>query len=146
MSTLYRDDQSLRVEPSLESARRRSRKRAAWRQWLVEAERGITAGFRSDSVFFVHLFAGSLAVAASIMLGLTATQWSIVILALSMTIASELFHQVLKQLGDLVDMTEPRPAAQLRRLGAAAVAVATIGAVTTVSVILGSRLWEAYAA
>ncbi len=80
------------------------------------------------------------------MLGLTATQWSIVILALSMTIASELFHQVLKQLGDLVDMTEPRPAAQLRRLGAAAVAVATIGAVTTVSVILGSRLWEAYAA
>src|SRR5690606_15558380 len=126
---------------SLESARRRSRKRAAWRQWLVEAERGITAGFRSDSVFFVHLFAGSLAVAASIMLGLTATHWSIVILALSMTIASELFHQVLKQLGDLVAMPEPRPAAQLRRLGAAAVAVATIGAVTTVSVILGSRLW-----
>ncbi|MGC1273473.1 MAG: diacylglycerol kinase family protein [Planctomycetaceae bacterium] len=149
MSTILRDDPTTRPKPARDAVRqriRRSRKRSAWRQWLIEAERGITAGFRSDSVFFVHLFAGSLAVAAAVLLGLDATQWGIVILALSMTIASELFHQVLKQLGGLVDPTEPAPAAALRRFGAAAVAVATIGSVTAISVILGSRLWTLFEA
>ncbi|HEX6985151.1 MAG TPA: diacylglycerol kinase family protein [Planctomycetaceae bacterium] len=138
MSALLRDDPSA---PRLRPPRRR----AAWRQWLVEAERGITAGFRSDSVFFVHLFGGSLAVAASLMLGLTATQWAVVILALAVTIAAELFHQVLKQLGDLVAPTDPKPAAALRRFGAAAVAVATLGSAAASGVILGSRIWTLFA-
>lgn len=149
MSTILRDDPSTRRNPARSAVRQRlgrNRKRSAWRQWLIEAERGITAGFRSDSVFFVHLFAGSLAVAAAVLLGLDATQWGIVILALSMTIASELFHQVLKQLGGLIDSTEEAPAAALRRFGAAAVAVATIGSVTSISVILGSRLWSLFEA
>lgn len=148
MSTILRDDSSGSSQGALRSGAGRlrpPRKRAAWRQGLVEVERGITAGFRSDSVFFVHLFAGSLALAASLLLGLTATQWGIVILALSMTIASELFHQVLKQLGDLVEATDPRPAMALRRFGAAAVAIATIGSVTAISVILGSRLTALFA-
>src|SRR5690606_18242107 len=106
---------------------RRPRRRAAWRQWLVAAERGLTAGFRSDSVFFVHLFGGSLAIAAAAMLGLTATQWAILILALSVTIASELFHQVLKQISDLSALAGVDSAASLRRLGTAAVAVSTLG-------------------
>jgi diacylglycerol kinase len=119
---------------------RPARRRAAWRQWLVEAERGITAGFRSDSIFFVHLFGGSLAIAASLMLGLSATQWAVVVLALSFTIAAELFHQVLKQLGDLVAPGGPKPAAALRRFGAAGVAVATLGSAIAVLTVLGSRL------
>jgi diacylglycerol kinase len=143
MSTILRDDPAGPNGPAhrkFDARIRRACKRSAWRQGLVEVERGITAGFRSDSVFFVHLFAGSLAIAASVLLGLNATQWGIVILALSMTIASELFHQVLKQLGDLVEASDPGPATALRRLGAAAVAFATIGSVSSISVILGSRL------
>ncbi|MBA3316000.1 MAG: diacylglycerol kinase [Planctomycetota bacterium] len=119
---------------------RPTRRRAAWRQWLVEAERGITAGFRSDSVFFVHLFAGSLALAAAAMLGLSATQWSILLLALAVTIAAELFHQVLKQLGEVIATAGPKPASAIRRLGAAAVAVASLGSAASVAVILGSRI------
>jgi len=148
MSTILRDDRShphSLPDADRRAGRRRARRRAAWRQWLVEAERGITAGFRSDSIFFVHLFLGSLAVAASVLLGLSATQWAIVILALAVTIASELFHQVLKQLGDLVAPTEPAPAAALRRFGAAAVAVATIGSIAAMTVILGARLWSLFA-
>lgn len=116
------------------------RRRAAWRQWLVEAERGITAGFRSDSIFFVHLFAASLAIAAAFMLGLSATQWSILVLALAVTIAAELFHQVLKQLSEVVAKAGPKRESAIRRLGAAAVAVATVGAGLSIAVILGSRV------
>lgn len=123
---------------------RPARRRAAWRQWLVEAERGITAGFRSDSVFFVHLFVGSLAVAASAMLGLSASQWSIVVLALSVTIAAELFHQVLKQLADAIAEIGPRKASAIRRLGGAAVAVASLGSAAAIAVILSSRLWSLF--
>lgn len=128
-------------EPPPEIRPRPIRRRAPWRQWLIEAERGITAAFRSDSIFFVHLFAGSLSLAAAAMLGLTATQWAVLIVALSMTLAAELFHQVLKQLGTLIAPSEPRPAAALRKLGVAAVAVATLGTVAAVGVLLGSKIW-----
>ena len=110
----------------------------------MEAERGITAGFRSDSVFFVHLFIGSLAVAASALFGLSASQWSIVILALAVTIAAELFHQVLKQLGEVVEESRPAKASAIRRLGAAAVAVASLGSATAIAVILASRVWSLF--
>ena len=124
---------------------RPARVRAPWRQWLVEAERGLTAGFRSDSVFFVHLFIGSLAVAAALMFGLTATQWAVLVLALSVTTAAELFHQVLKQLGDLLDEAAAGQAAQIRRLATAAVAVAMLGSTLAAVIVLGSRLWSLFA-
>ena len=129
--------------PNLSPARRTRprRTRAAWRQWLIEAERGLTAGFRSDSVFFVHLFLGCLAVAAALMFGLSATQWAVLVLALSVTTAAELFHQVLKQLGDLLPETAAGQAAKIRRLATAAVAVAMLGSAVAAAVVLGSRLW-----
>ena len=121
--------------------RRAARRRAAWRQWLIEAERGITAGFRSDSIFFVHLFTGSLVVAASAMLGLSAAEWAILALAIGITISAELFHQVLKQLGDLVAQAGPKRARTIRRFGVAAVAVATFSSGAAIGIILFSRVW-----
>lgn len=132
--------------PKLPATRTRPhRSRAAWRQWLVEVERGLTAGFRSDSVFFLHLFCGSLALAAALMFGLTATQWAVLLLALSVTTAAELFHQVLKQLGDLLAEAAAEPAARIRRLATAAVAVAMLGSGSAAATVLGSRIWSLFA-
>ena len=131
--------------PTRPRRRRLPRRRAAWRQWLVEAERGLTAGFRSDSVFFVHLFSGSLALAAAAMLGLSAVQWALLILAVTMTIAAELFHQVLKRLGDLLAEAGPETAAAVRRLGVAAMTTVTLGTATAVAVLLGARVWALFA-
>lgn len=127
---------------SRENDKRRSpRRRSAWRQWLIEAERGITAGFRSDSIFFVHLFIGSLTVAAAAMLGLSRVEWAILVLALCSTIAAELFHQVLKQLGDLVQLVGIKRARSIRRFGVAAVAVVTFGSGVAIAILIFSRLW-----
>ena len=76
--------------------------RPAWKQRLAQAERGLTAGFRSDSVFFVHLFVGSLAVAAAGLIGFAATEWAVLALALTVTTGSELFRQALIGLRPLV--------------------------------------------
>ena len=43
-----------------------SSRRPAWRQRLVQAERGLVKGVRSDSAFFVHFFGGSIALAVVI--------------------------------------------------------------------------------
>lgn len=137
MSVAYR-------EAPREARRRSARRRAPWRQWLIEAERGITAAFRSDSIFFVHLFAGCLSLAAAAMLGLTATQWAILIVAFAMTLAAELFHQILKQLGSLIAQAGPKPAAALRKLGVAAVAVTTLGSAAAIAVLLGSKVWALF--
>ena len=119
-------------------------RRAAWRQWLVEAERGITAAFRSDSIFFVHLFVSSLVVAAAFLLGLSATQWAILTLALTITIAAELFHQVLKALMTALEPIAPGPVFKARRLAVAAVAATTFGSGVTAAFVFSSRLWAAF--
>ena len=133
---------SLRDAPP--NPRLRSRRRAPWRQWLVEIERGITAGFRSDSVFFVHLFVAALAVAAAVLLGLTATEWAVLLLGFGVTIAAELFNQILKRLETVVAAADAKSVIPLRRLGTAAVAVATLGSAAATILILGARLWQVF--
>lgn len=142
------DEQHNEGEPPRSSnARRRqlrgtgTRRRAPWRQWLVEAERGLTFGFRSDSIFFVHLFTGSLAIAAAALLGLTAAGWAILVLALGMAVSAELFHQLLKQLGTTLAPASPQSARTIRRFGTAATAIATLTSGIAIAILLIGRLW-----
>ena len=71
------------------------RRRAAWRQRLVDAERGLVLGFRRDGVLAGHLFVLTLAVAAGVVLGLDAARWAVLSLALGAAMGAELFAQVL---------------------------------------------------
>lgn len=74
------------------------KKRSPLRQQLVETERGVTLGFRADSTFFVHFFTGSIVVAVAFVLGLTMIQWTVLILSLTLVLASEMFLQVIKNI------------------------------------------------
>ena len=117
------------------------RRRAAWRQRLVDAERGLVLGFRRDGVLAGHLFVVTLAVAAGAVLGLPATAWAVLAVALGTAMGAELFAQVLAAVAAAVakgagpgaagpagptDRTEDLAAAV--RLCGAAVAVTAAGA------------------
>ena len=130
--------------PARPHRRPRSR-RPAWKQWLVRVERGVAAGFRSDSVFFVHLFVGCLAVAAGGLIGLSATEWAVLVLALTVTTASELCHQVLKGLRPVIERNAPEPAARACRLADAAAALTALGSGLAAAILFGSRLWMLFA-
>jgi diacylglycerol kinase len=118
--------------------------RPAWRQRLVDAERGVMHGIRSDSAFFVYFFLSSATIAASVVLGISLIQWTVVILALTLVLSAEMFNQVLKAL--LTGFGRPMDdgARAALRIAVAAVFVAITGSVIVIGLILGQAAVEMF--
>ena len=123
-----------------------SPRRSPWRRRLVDAERGITLGFRSDSAFFVYFFAGCVVVATASVLGLQLWQWIATILALSFVWAAELFHHALRLCLQLLSPETSKAQQKAQRLASAAVFVAVLAGALVMGLILGKRVWEIIAA
>ena len=117
-------------------------RRSPWRRRLVDAERGITLGFRGDSAFFVYFFAGCVVLAAALVLGLQLWEWTATILALTLVLASELFHHSLRLFFQLAGTEAAPEQVKAQRLASAAVFVTLLGAALVIGLILGQRLVE----
>ncbi len=118
--------------------------RPAWRQRLVDAERGVMQGIRGDSAFFVYFFLSSATIAGCVVLGISLIHWTIVILALTLVLSAEMFNQVLKAL--LTDFGRPRDdsARAALRMAVAAVFVAITGSVIVIGLTLGQSAVEMF--
>ena len=122
--------------------------RSAWRQRLIDVERGAASGVRSSSAFFVYLFGISVILAGGVILGLGVASWTAVILATTIVVVVELFQHAFRSAleelaGDASDSTR-RVMERAVRTGTAAVFAATAGAVFTVVVVFASRLTEVF--
>ncbi len=118
--------------------------RPAWRRRLIDIERGITLGVRGDSVFFVYFFLSSLTLAASLVLGISLLEWTVVILALTVVLCAEMFNQSVRSLfAALVGSSDDSIRSALR-IGTAAVFVAIAGSVITIGLILGKAGLEMF--
>ena len=120
-------------------------RRPAWRQRLVEAERGMTQGMRSDSTFFVHFFISSIVIATAAVLGIGFVEWLVLILSLTLVLSAEMFNQVLKIVLEGVRHHFPETTRKGLRVGTAAVFVTMVGSTTSVLLILGRRLVQMFA-
>ena len=116
--------------------------RPEWRQRLVDAERGITFGIRLDSTFFIHFFSGSAVIAAAMLMGLSATHWAIVILAMTTVLSAQMFNQVLKSIWNLVGSHLPAESQNTFKAGTAAVCVSIMGSIITIAIVFGSALYR----
>lgn len=123
-----------------ERSERRPR-RPAWRQRLVEAERGFSHSFRADSALYLHIFVDTLLLATCGVLGLPATHWAIVIVGLTAMISAELFaqalHAIAAQLSDSIRK-------QVVSLCAAAKLLAILGSTSALGIVLWLRLRELF--
>lgn len=120
------------------------KKRPAWRQRLVDTERGFTAGFRSDSTFFVHFFIGTVILVTASVLGLQTLQWSMLILSLTVVLSAEMFHQVLKTILERFGHHFQSEVNRALRIACAAVFVTILGAVLTIGLLFGQRLSQLF--
>jgi diacylglycerol kinase len=116
--------------------------RPEWRQRLVDAERGITFGIRLDSTFFIHFFSGSAVIAAAMLMGLSATHWAIVILAMTIVLSDQMFNQVLKSIWNLVGSHLPAESQNTFKAGTAAVCVSIMGSIITIAIVFGYALYR----
>ncbi|QDU37137.1 Prokaryotic diacylglycerol kinase [Maioricimonas rarisocia] len=116
------------------------RPRPPWRQHLIDAERGFAFGLRNNSAFAMHFFCMCVVTATATVLGLTPLEWGVVILAVTLVLSAELFHQVLRVLWKDAGPHLPGDARYAVQMGTAAVLVTLCGATTTVIVIFASRI------
>ena len=129
-----------RIDPAPNS--RTSRKRPAWRQRLVQAERGFVGGIRTDSEFFVYFFGASFIIVAGLIFGLDWTKWIAVIFSLTLILSAELFHHALKTLVETLPQHPQSP--RIIGLGTAAVMV-VVGSMAVIGIIFGQRLTHLFA-
>ncbi len=113
-----------------------TRRRAPWRQRLVDVERGFTSGLRGDGAFFVHFFSMSIVLAAAGVLGISLLEWTAVILSLTLVLSAEMFRQVLKSLLEKVRHYFDDSATTALHMASAAVSVTITGAVLVIGLIL----------
>lgn len=119
-------------------------RRAAWRQRLIDAERGFVRCFRSDSTFFVHFFGGIIVVAAGLVLGLGTLQWGLVGVCLTAVLSAGMFHQALRTLAE----ANPDPSSSAPQdavaMGTAAVTIMIAGACLVVGLVFCERVSEMF--
>ncbi len=118
--------------------------RAAWRERLVVAERGIGNGARQDSIFFVHIFTATLILLAGGVLGLMTWQWMFVVSSLIALFVAELFNQALKSLALGFGATPPPSVQQALGMSTAASMLALCGVLLIAGFTLGQRVWEMF--
>lgn len=120
------------------------RPRAAWRERLVVAERGIGNGARQDSIFFVYIFTATLILLAGGVLGLPSWKWMLIVSSLIALFVAELFNQALKALASGFGENPPSAVQQGLGMSTAASVLALCGALLIAGFTLGDRVSEMF--
>lgn len=115
-------------------------RRPAWRQRLVQAERGLVGGVRSDSAFFVHFFGISVVIVAALVLGIGWMQWIGIAGCLTLVLTAEMFNQALKTLARSSDHFASPEVQRALAIGTAAVLVACIGSTIVLTLVFWQRI------
>jgi diacylglycerol kinase len=118
------------------------RKRSPWRRRLVEAERGLTEGFRTDSTLFGHFFIATVVIAAALVFGITQWEWGLLILSFAMVFSTEMFHLAMRAVFRNLNQELNESMQAARRIATAGVFFTILGAVSVVSLIFVPRLWD----
>ena len=115
-------------------------RRSYWRRRLIDVERGMSRGFRRDSSLSAYVFCMCMTVCASLVLGISLLQWTVVILATSMVFTAELFRLAISALHTEDSANEA--IAEANCIARAAVFFTVIGGIVATCLIFGQRVME----
>jgi len=115
-------------------------RRPAWRQRLVQAERGLVRGVRSDSAFFVHFFGATIITAAAVVLGLSSLQWIALLTCITIVLTAEMFNTALKILIRSLAVEDDAEVQRALGAGTAAVLIAVCGSAIVIGLVFLQRL------
>jgi diacylglycerol kinase len=128
----------------LHNSHNEHRRRPAWRQRLVLAERGLVRGVRSDSAFFVHFFGIVIVIAAALVLGIGWMQWIAIAGCLTLVLTAEMFNQALKALAQSGGPELSPGAQRALAIGTAAVLVACAGSTVVLTLVFWQRFEQLF--
>ncbi len=114
----------------------------SWAGKFRDAFRGLIAGVRGQSSFFVHFFATAAVIAAAAVLGVNRYEWSILLLCITVVLVAEMFNSSLESMAKAITGRNHPHLGNSLDIGSAAVLVAAIGAAAVGAIILGHRLGQ----
>lgn len=120
-----------------DTTERTPKRRSGLRQRLIEAERGISFGFRGTGSLYSHVFCCMVIVLTASILGLSGWEWLALSVSMICGIASELFHLAVKELAQHLNADSGEKAT---RLSAAGMVMVMIAGSIVVIAILSDRL------
>lgn len=115
-------------------------RRHSWTAKFAGGFRGIAVGIAGQSSFVVHIFTASAVLVAGWILGISRTEWCLLILCIVVVMAAELFNSALEQLARAITKEEDPHIRNGLNIASGAVLVAAIGAVVIGLLVLGSQV------
>jgi diacylglycerol kinase (ATP) len=107
---------------------------------------GLAAFFRTQHNAWIHLFAAIAAVCLGIYAELAANEWCWIVLAIVMVFIAELFNTAIEFLSDVVAPNIHPQIKKVKDISAAAVLLASLGAMFIGLIIFVPALWRIYSA
>ncbi|MEX1229682.1 MAG: hypothetical protein WEB58_05560 [Planctomycetaceae bacterium] len=126
----------------MNETRETMRPRQNWRQLLIDTERGVAAGLRSDSAAFAQLSISCVALAGAFVLGLNLGQWSVMILALTVMLVMVFVQQALKIVLRVLEVDHPQETQVIFRIITAALSITWLGTLCSIGLIFYQRLTQ----
>ena len=111
-----------------------------WRNKFGDAFRGVAVGMRGQSSFLAHLVIAVFVLAFGVWLGLTRTQWAIIVLCITVVLAAEFFNRGLELLAKAIDTSFNPVIRDALDVASAAVLTCSLGAALAGSLVLIGEL------
>jgi diacylglycerol kinase len=103
-------------------------------------ESGLRQGLRWDCSFYGHFFAATVLITSASILEFSITEWAILILAFTIVLSAQMFHQLLKTLWSNEGRLLSRRTQEALRIGTAAVFVTIAGSLTVSTLLFARRI------
>lgn len=108
------------------------------------AGRGFRTGVFHDRSIRLQLVFGAMAVAAGLLLGLSASEWLWILSAIAMVVAAEIFNSCIEKTVDYISLKRDPRAALIKDMAAAGVSVICLYAAAAGAIIFLPKIWEVF--
>jgi len=112
----------------------------SWARKFRDAFRGVRAGVRGQSSFFVHFFLTAAVIVAAVVLRVDLIEWCILLACIAMVLTAEMFNSALESMAKAITGESDPHLGNSLDIGSGAVLVASIGAAIVGSIIFVNRL------
>ena len=112
----------------------------SWARKFRDAFRGMKAGVRGQSSFFVHFFMTAAVIVAAVVLRVDLIEWCLLLLCIAVVLTAEMFNSALESMAKAITGESDPHLGNSLDIGSAAVLVASIGAAIVGGIIFINRL------
>jgi diacylglycerol kinase len=114
----------------------------SWRDKFGDSFRGLKAGIRKQSSFFVHFFVAAVVLMAAAVLKIHRDQWYILLLCITIVLTAEMFNSALESMARAITGESNPHLGNALDIASAAVLVASTGAAIVGAIIFLHQVAE----